>query len=227
MLNEFDDLFNDLFKSETIKPTFEPVHILLALLLFEDHPNGLGRYKLKEELLIGSGTARSLINKLRKKINFLTIPDESQRTGHVLTENGKNFLNTFKASIPLLVKGDINAIKNIVIESENQNAYLCFVRNAGTKITNGIAQRDAAIKVDGSGATCLIYDGNRFSFPSLSVSEEDKDKMSVDEQVQGYMDEIAKNHDIKLEKDDVIIIGLAEKEERARLAALNSALTLI
>ena len=58
----FEDL-DDLFNSATIKPSFDYIHIILAIYLFgelEDQ-EGIGRYRLKEELLIGSGTAKSLI----------------------------------------------------------------------------------------------------------------------------------------------------------------------
>ena len=64
---EFSEL-NDLFKSATIKPSFKKVHVILSMFIFGENPQGIGRYRLKKELLIGSGTARSLITKLNEKI---------------------------------------------------------------------------------------------------------------------------------------------------------------
>ncbi len=61
MIDE-NNLLNELFKSSTIKPTFERVHVILALYIFGENPQGIGRYKLKSDLDIGSGTSRSLIN---------------------------------------------------------------------------------------------------------------------------------------------------------------------
>ena len=218
---------NALFESDTIKPTFEQVHIILALFLFEQNPEGLGRYKLKEELLIGSGTARSLINKLREKINFLKIPDQSTRSGHVLTPKGERFVNKIKDIIPLLLEGDIELLNKVVIESKNQKAFFCLIKNVGNKITNGVSQRDASIKMDGSGATCLVFNGENFIFPSQSLSEGDKDTLKVSDDIQTYLIKCAETNDLVLETNDVIIIGLAINSKRARIATLNSALTLI
>ena len=48
-----------LFESLTIRPTFDYVHIILSLFIFGENPGGIGRYRLKDELQIGSGTAKS------------------------------------------------------------------------------------------------------------------------------------------------------------------------
>jgi len=85
MFQELDELF----ESATIKPTFEKVHIVLALFIFGENREGIGRYRLQKELLIGSGTSRSLIRKLKDKVGFITVPkedakskSETQRKGH-------------------------------------------------------------------------------------------------------------------------------------------------
>lgn len=251
----FEEL-NAMFESDTIKPTFERVHIILAMLKFASYPKGLGRYKLKEELLIGSGTARSLIEKLKDKINFL-IPASHIRKGHVLTEEGKDFLNKLKSKIPVLIEGNTEILKDMIIESESDNAgvYLCQVKGAIKRLTNGIEQRDAAIKIGGVGATCIYFDGEKLNYALGFASETDKSKMRIAEDVQTYFNHEIKKYGAQLEKDDVIIIGLGnilienekllktlseEKKSadlhelasmnsrrRAQLAALNAALTLL
>jgi predicted transcriptional regulator len=224
MLKELENLF----ESETIKPTFEYVHILLALYIFgENYPEGMGRYRLRKELLIGSGTAKSLIRKLNKKINFIYVPDENIRKGHVLTEKGLKFLNKIKRKILLITKADLSILKEIIISSKEASAYLCQVKKSGEKITNGVAQRDAAIKVNGLGATCLVYDGNEFFFKLGPISNSDRNQMKIKDNIQKYIKDQIYNVNLNLEKNDVVILGLGDSFEIARLSALNAALTLI
>jgi hypothetical protein len=233
MFQELDELF----ESTTIKPTFDKVHVILALLVFGENREGLGRYRLQKELSVGSGTARSLIKKLKENIGFITVPDEDskskseiQRKGHILTEKGLNYLNKIKSYIPFLKEGNLKILKEIIIETEDVNSYVCQVKNSGNKITNGIAQRDAVIKVDGIGATCLIYNGNRLVFPSGSLSDANDRHSVINKTIQNYFENLQNNNTaekIFFEKNDVIIIGLGDNPEKARLAALNAALTLI
>ncbi len=227
MLEELEPLF----QSTTIKPTFEKVHIILALFIFEQNKEGIGRYRLQKELLIGSGTARSLIKKLNKTINFITVlTDENKRKGHILTKKGLTFLKKIKEKIPLIEEGDLSILKEIIIESEKINPYICQVKNSANKITNGIAQRDAAIKINGNGATCLIYNGENLVFPEKSLPEDDKQHWKVSERLDKYFKTFhSKNMRISLnlERGDVIIIGLGDDIKKARLAAMNAALTLI
>jgi predicted transcriptional regulator len=232
-MDEFEEI-EELFESSTIKPTFKKVHVILSLYIFDKHPEGIGRYRLKRELLIGSGTARSLITKLNKKINFIEVADdnkddstESKRKGHILTEKGKKFLNKIKKSIPLLEKGDELLLKSIIIETENVNPYFCLVKNGAEKISNGIAQRDAAVIIEGSGATCLVHNGDYLEFPEVLGSQHDRNSMKIDDNLQTYFESKVKERKANFEKDDAIVIGLGDVPEKSRLAALNAALTLL
>ncbi|MFX1408953.1 MAG: DUF4443 domain-containing protein [Promethearchaeota archaeon] len=233
MFQELDELF----ESATIKPTFEKVHIVLALFIFGENREGIGRYRLQKELLIGSGTSRSLIRKLKDKVGFITVPkedakskSETQRKGHILTDNGLNYLNEIKKSIPFLIEGNLETLREIIIETHEVNPYICQIKNRGHKITNGVAQRDAAIKVDGIGATCLIYNGIRLVFPLGSLSDGNKNQIKINQTIQSYFKTIENkrtDEKLNLEKNDVLIIGLGDNSKKARLAALNAALTLI
>jgi predicted transcriptional regulator len=220
-----DVLFEELdalFESSTIKPTFERVHVILALLIFNENPKGIGRYRLRKELLIGSGTTRSLVTKLNEILGFITVPNENNRKGHILTQNGKNFLNHFKKKIPLLKKGDDQILKELTINRGNIKTYYCLVKSAANQIESGILQRDAAIKVNGIGATCLIYNGISLIFPPT-----DEESIKVNQQIFNYFKKEITDSESTLEKNDVIIVGLGDSEEKARLTALNAALTLV
>jgi len=225
-MNELKKL-EPLFESETIKPTFNYVHVILALFLFEQNPKGIGRYRLKEELLIGSGTAKSLVKRLKKNIGFIKVSDENGitdqenlRKGHVLTDHGLKFSTKIREKIPLLEKGDIKILEEIIIDHQNTSPYICLVKDAANKISSGIEQRDAAIKVNGSGATCLIHDGIELTFPTA-------DKIKVSEKVQKYLNSMILGASLEIKRNDVIIIGLGENLEKARIAALNAALSLL
>ena len=221
-----------LFESDTIKPTFTHVHVFLSLLIFDENPNGIGRYRLKEELLIGSGTSRSLIEKLKNKIKFIDVIREdgsksNRRSGHILTKKGMEFLNEFKKKIPFLTLGDLDVLKEIIIESEKIASTICMVKNSSDKMRYGVEQRDAAIMAAGSGATCLVFDGEDLNFPIPSSIQEKNETESVSEKVQDYLMDIVSKAGSKLEKDDVIIIGLGSDFKKSRLASLSAALTLI
>jgi predicted transcriptional regulator len=221
----FDEL-QEMFESTTIKPSFEEVHIILALLLFGKNPEGIGRYKLKKNLSIGSGTARSLVNKLKEKVNFIKLVEDNKRKGHILTEKGRVFLKKVKKKLPILTEGDTKLLEEIIIEKDNY--YTCFslVKNGAESLRSGIEQRDAAIKVNGFGATCLVYDGFDLKFPSKPGLGNDED-LKLSEKVQNYFKTKILNENEELEKKDVILIGFGNDFETARLATLNAALSLL
>ena len=217
------EMFNelrDLFESPTIKPAYEYVHVILALFIFGENEDGIGRYRLTKDLLIGSGTARSLIDKLNRNLNFLEVLSDNNKTkGHILTNKGKKFLEKLQEKLPIIKEGDLTLFQDIIIQTQKSNPYFCLIKNASDKITNGIDQRDAAIKIGGTGATCLTYNGKDLEFPSMSET--------VDQKILNYFKTQITQQNIKLEKNDVIIIGSGDNSQKSRLAALNAGLTLI
>ena len=211
------------FYSTTIKPSFERVHVILALFIFGDNKEGIGRYRLQKELLIGSGTARSLIKKLKKEVKFITLLSEEK--GHILEKKGIEYLDKIKKKIPLIETGDSMILKDIIVSPEDNYSYFCLVKSAVNKISNGIEQRDAAIKIGGIGATCLLFNGDYLIFPSQNLDF--NEEMKVENNIFEYIHNLIKIKKAQLEENDVIIIGLGENPENARLAALNAALTIV
>ena len=114
----------------------------------------------------------------------------------------------------------------IILENEEYKTCFCLMKNMASKLKSGIEQRDAAIKMNGSGATCLVYNGSHLRFPSSSSSQEEKD-LILTEKVQNYFKTKIMDFNVELEKDDVIIIGFGDNFETARLSTLSAALTLI
>lgn len=231
-MNELSEL-SPLFESPTIKPTFDYVHIILALFLFGENREGIGRYRLQKELQIGAGTVKSLFNKLKEITKFIIVPSEGelkagelQRRGHVLTQNGFDFLAKVKKKIPLLKKADLEYLKDIIIKQEYVNSYFCLVKKASTKLRYGVEQRDAAIKVNGSGATCLVYDGVNLFFPTKKEFKDDNENTKINPKTLNYFKSEIEDARVKIEPNDVIIIGSGDNYQKARLATLNAALTL-
>jgi len=229
VLSELDPLF----ESPTIKPTFDYVHVILSLFLFGENIEGIGRYRLQKELQIGAGTVKSLFNKLKNVTKFIIVPSEGelkagelQRRGHVLTQKGFEFLAKVKKKILLLKKADLEYLKDIIIRQEYVNSYFCLVKKASTKLGDGVEQRDAAIKVNGSGATCLVYDGINLFFPTKTKSKDDKDSTKINPKTLNYFKAEIEAAKVKIENNDVIIIGSGDNDQNARLATVNAALTL-
>ncbi len=224
-----------IFKSSTIKPSFKLVHVILSLYLFAENPEGIGRYRLENELNIGSGSARSLVKSLREKIEFISLSTEhngksksiAKRRGHILTKKGNEFLEKIKTIIPIIKQADINLLKDILIDVNNIFPFFCLVKQKGQEIDNGIKQRDAAIMISGVGATCLLYDGKRFKFPDETQSTDNTIHFQVERKIETYFEKLIKLENQELEKNDVVIIGLGKNIQIARLSALNAALTLI
>ena len=232
-MNKFDEL-EILFDSKTIKPNFEIVHVILAILLYGEYPEGLGRYRLESELSIGSGTAKSLVKRLKDQGSYIKIPthpkgaiQEKRRKGHVLTSKGLNLLGKVKKSIPIISQTDTEFLKEIIITSKGSYSYFCLIKKAIRSLGDGLAQRDAAIMIGGAGATCLVYDGINIVFPEDYLVKEMDVKININEDIQTYFKTKIMNENAVLENGDVIIIGIGDKPIKARLAALNAALTLI
>ena len=232
-MNKFDEL-EVLFDSKTIKPNFELVHIILAILLYGEYPEGLGRYRLESELSIGSGTVKSLVKRLKNQGNYIKIPtypkeaiQEKRRKGHVLTSKGLNLLGKIKEQIPIINQTDTEFLKEIIIDSKGNSTYFCLIKKAIGTLGDGIAQRDAAIMIGGAGATCLVYDGINIVFPEDYLASKTDMKININEDIQTYFKAKLLNQNTILENGDVIIIGIGNNPIKARLAALNAALTLI
>ena len=222
----FEEL-DSLLESPTIRPTFEKVHVILALFIFAENREGIGRYRLQKELLIGEGTAKSLIKKLNKDISFIMVTTETKRKGHILTQEGIDYLQRIKKIIPIIKECETSLLKEIIIEAERIFTYFCLVKNALNKITDGVSQRDAAIKIDGSGATCLVYNGEKLVFPSKKPLINIEADMIVNDSLYRFFKSGLSLESVKLEKNDVIAIGSGDSPQKARLATLSAALTLI
>lgn len=130
-------------------PRFAEVHVRRALELIAEHER-IGRKQLAEELGVGEGSMRTILNQLKKR-GLIT----SSRGGHALTTKGKRLLGKplkfSQVHVGDLAMGRVNVAT--------------IVRGAAGRVRRGIEQRDEAIKVGADGATVLIFRGGKLRFP--------------------------------------------------------------
>ncbi len=179
-------------------PRFAEVHVRRALELIAEHER-IGRKQLAEELGVGEGSTRTILNQLKKR-GLIT----SSRGGHALTAKGKRSLGKplefTQIDIGSLTVDDINVAT--------------IVRGAAAKVRLGIEQRDEAIKVGAAGATVLIFREGKLQFPD-GILKVGKKQAEVLIKI------------FNPREEDVIIIGSARDAVKAEEGAKASAKTLL
>ncbi len=189
----------------SLKPPvkFDWIHVLIALFLLKRHP--MGRYQLAKEACLGVTSARTILKKLTEK--GFARPLGRGRKGHVLTEKGKRLLVTLEKHIKESSEG--NWAKEILVD---EHGWMLILKKVNAKLTNGIAQRDEAIKYNASGATTLIYKDGEIRFPTGETFKGNAP----------FWFELKK----QITEGDVLIFGSGKTLPLARLGAFAAASTL-
>lgn len=166
----------------------------------------IGRGKMADDLEMGGGVIRTLINRLKDAEMI-----DTSKLGCSLTEKGLELWNEIQLVIPQKVR----LTNNDLTFSEYNVAVL--VKGRGDKVKHGLEQRDAAVAVGAKGATTLVYRGNKIVAPMIS---EDlvKDYPIAFNQITQLM---------KAEEKDVIVISSAENLKNAEYGALAASWTLL
>jgi predicted transcriptional regulator len=185
-------------------PTFSVLHILLAIELIAKKP--IGRSKLAEELKVGEGAVRTVIDRL-KTTGLIT----TSKMGCTLTDKGLKLWNEYKLIFNKKVK-----LERSELMPTNYNLAI-LVKNYGHEVKSGMEQRDAAIKVGAKGATTLIFRGGRLILPSVS-DDAAKDFPKVTNQIMRLL---------QPDENDVIVIGGADSLDVAEYGAMAAAWTLL
>lgn len=166
----------------------------------------IGRGKLAEELGIGGGVIRTLINRLKDSGVIST-----SKLGCSLTEKGLELWNKFQLIVPQkfrLIESDLMlAPYSVAVQ----------VKGRGDKVRHGLEQRDAAVAVGAKGATTLVFKASKLVAPMVS-EDLAKDYPVAFSQITQMMN---------LEDNDVVVIGSAEDPKRAEYGALAAAWALI
>jgi DNA-binding PadR family transcriptional regulator len=174
---------------------FTDASVYWALHILSDGKR-MGRKRLSEEIGVGEGSMRRILNTLKEN-NFVDI----KQTGITITKCGLAYLS----ELPIRVL-DVDASR--IVLGECSQAIL--VKGVSKMIDNGLQQRDAGIRVGALGCTTLVMRDNELILPP---------EWSIDKNEP----EVAKN--IKecsnMIDDDIIIIGSADNP----IVAINAALT--
>jgi len=185
--------------------SFDVVHVFAALQIMEKSGR-TSRNALCRGLALGEGTVKTLVKHL--KMHGLV---QTSNGGTKMTVKGKGICQGLLSAMP----SEMSLPKcSVALGRFN---YAVLVREFGFAIRSGIEQRDAAIKMGAKGATTLLFDEAKFVMPSNS-----QDSLKKDPAVRRMLAE-----KLNPQEGDVIIIGSADSEKTAELAAKNAALLTI
>jgi predicted transcriptional regulator len=166
----------------------------------------VGRGKLAEELKIGEGATRTLIERL-KTAHLISV----SKKGCALTEKGKKIWKEFKSFFPKKTNLERNELTladcNVAVQ----------VRGGGGRIRIGIEQRDAAVIAGAKGATTVVLRGKKLVMPNIS-EDISHDFPIAFRQITALF---------KLRENDAVVIGSADNWSRSEYGALAAAWTLI
>ena len=186
--------------------SFDMVHVFKTLQLIQENGH-VSRERLCEDLGLGEGTIKTLVRHL-KMHNLI----ESTNAGTKMTKKGNSFFSELLSSIPSEI-----SLSKCAITLGKFN-YAVLVKQMSSMIKDGIAQRDAAIRMGASGATTILFRDNKFLIPQT-----DFDSLKDEHQLSEQMIE-----NLHPQDGDVIIIGSDNYSRmKAEFAAKSAALITI
>ena len=187
------------------QPSFSVFDLVTAIeLIAKEGPIGRGR--LAEELDLGGGAIRTLIKRLMESGLI-----DTSKLGCSLTEKGSKIWNEIREIIPQrvrLLENDLTfAVYNVAV----------LVKGRADRVRDGLEQRDATVAAGAKGATTLIFKDKKLIVPHVSQDL----AMDFPEAFKQITEKM------RIEENDVIVIGSADAPKRADYGALAAAWTLI
>ncbi len=162
----------------------------------------IGRKRLAEEVGVGEGSMRRIIETL-KLWEFIDV----KQTGITITKAGLNFLTQVPIRpVDVFIEGS-------VVGSFQQGVV---VLGGAEMVKNGMEQRDASIKVGGEGCTTIVIRDGVLMIPP---------DWNLDEKMPEVAYKIRK--DTGLTQDDALILGGGDTRESAVEAAVSAAFSMI
>ncbi len=179
---------------------FNDANVYWALYVLSDGRR-MGRKRLAEEVGVGEGSMRRIIDTL-KDWDFILI----KQTGITITKAGQAFLN----QLPIR---PVNINVGEAVVGKCQQAVL--VLGAANKVVNGMEQRDMGIKVGGAGCTTIVIrDGNLMVPPDWNIDEKDPELAYRIRKESG------------ITQSDALVVGGADTQTSAIEAAVTAALSM-
>ena len=179
---------------------FTDANVYWALYVLSDGKR-MGRKRLSEEIGVGEGSMRRILETLRQW-EMITI----KQTGITITRSGLGFLS----EIPIRVV-DLD-LRDEILGSHSQAV---IVYGVGKKIENGMQQRDAGIRAGAAGCTTLVLRNGILMIPPDWNMDKERPEVA------------AKIREVtNITEDDAIIVGSAYDQHTAIVAALTAAFEL-
>jgi len=185
-------------------PMFSTFHVLRALEFVAQKP--IGRGKLADNLEVGEGTVRTIIERMRQA-GLVTV----SRTGCTLTSKGLKFWKEYNSVFQK--RTDVGK-SELAFAGYN---FAVLVKNSGGMAKLGVDQRDAAVMVGAKGATTILFKKGRLIIPSVS-DDVAKDFPEAAKQIFQLLDP---------KENDVIVIGSADNSAKAVYGTLAAAWTIV
>ena len=179
---------------------FNDANVYWSLHLLSDGRR-MGRKRLADEVGVGEGSMRRIIDTL-KKWDFINI----KQTGITITKAGISFLE----QLPLR---PVNIFVEGSVAGACQQGVL--VLGGADKVVNGMEQRDAGIKVGADGCTTIVIRDGVLMIPP---------DWNMDEKTPELAYKIRK--EIGMTQSDALIIGGGETQALATEAAITAALLM-
>ena len=186
-------------------PSFNEAHVVKALEIIGNY-GIVGRIRLSKELGLGEGTTRTLLKHLKNE--GIT---QSSRSGISFSETGKKLFSDLRSKVS---EGVEVPSSPLTVGSFN---IAVLVRDSAQAVGSGMEQRDTAIKSGASGATTLVFSGNKLSMPTC-VND-------ISESTSSLHDEIVTK--LNPNENDVIIVGSGENRKLAEIGAKMAAIKLL
>ncbi|MCQ2052675.1 MAG: hypothetical protein MJZ03_01890 [archaeon] len=162
----------------------------------------IGRKRLAKKIGVGEGSMRRILEILRQWDMINT-----KQTGITITRWGLSFFE----DIPLKVI-DID-LNDFILGNYSQSV---LVYGVADKIENGMQQRDAGIKVGSNGCTTfVIRDGALMVPPDWNVDEKNFEVATKIREI------------TNITENDALIVGSANDQNTATIAALTAAFELL
>jgi predicted transcriptional regulator len=186
-------------------PSFNEAHVVKALEIISKC-GIVGRIRLSKELGLGEGTTRTLLKHLKNEGII-----QSSRSGISFSEEGKKLFSDLRSKL----SGGVEVPSSPLTVGPFNIAVL--VRNSAQAVGSGMEQRDISIKSGASGATTLVFSGNKLSMPT--------GEQNVSECMPMLHDELVTK--LNPNENDVIIVGCGENRELAEIGAKMAAIKLL
>jgi hypothetical protein len=168
----------------------------------------VSRTLLSKELTLGEGEVRTLVKHLQTRKIV-----ETSKHGTKMTAKGRAICSELMSLMPSEI-----ALPRCSIALGKFN-YAVLIKSQNYFIKSGLEQRDAAIKIGGTGATTLLFKDREFVMPASSKC----DCLEKEPKIRQLLLE-----KLEPQEGNIIIIGSSdENENNAELAAKNAALFTI